>query len=423
MNRNPALPVLSKASLTTLQSVSRPLAVGVSGGSDSVALVVLLKDALPNHALHVLTVHHHLREAADAEIAHVQQLCQNLDLPHSVLHWNHESVPVSNIQHQARDARYRLMSDYCKAHGIHDLLVAHTKDDQAETVLMRLLRGSGVSGLTAMHTIQPRYGIRLHRPLLGATRQALRDKLVARGITWVDDPTNQDTAYERVRIRQLLTKLDDYEQVISRLSLTARQLQRSRDFIDGHLQQAMNSLCNYHDAGYITIDIEGFHALHEELGLRLLSRVLHIVGEEVYPPRFEKLEGVYQAMLTSSFATRTLAKCCIIQNRKTQRYIICKEAAYAKPPDQWGGGFHIAFEAEYTSAYRFDIVGEAGYSCLPKACLQRFPEWMPYHLRVVLPAIYRVSDKNALEKIVAIPHISYECDEHAPTVHCAWQCE
>lgn len=184
------------------------LGVAVSGGGDSLALLHLMHDwARANGSdLRAVTVDHGLRAAAPGEAAQVARLCADLGLPHDTLHWTGWDQS-GNLQAEARRARYRLMAGWARGHDLQAVALGHTLDDQAETVLMRLARGSGVDGLSAMAGRRDDLGMRWLRPLLAIRRDDLRAFLSGLGVDWVDDPSNADTRFDRIKTRQALAQL------------------------------------------------------------------------------------------------------------------------------------------------------------------------------------------------------------------------
>ncbi len=187
------------------------LLIAVSGGSDSVALTRLLHQwcAHQPHAprLYAATVDHGLRAEAKGEACFVGQLCQKLDIPHQILTWQGDK-PRSGVQAAARQARYGLLQDHALHLGVRHIATAHTADDQAETVLMRLLRGSGLKGLAGMRPHSALKEAVLLRPLLGVQRQSLRAWLQGQQADWVEDPSNEDARYTRARLRQIFPVLE-----------------------------------------------------------------------------------------------------------------------------------------------------------------------------------------------------------------------
>ncbi|MGI4880858.1 MAG: tRNA lysidine(34) synthetase TilS [Janthinobacterium lividum] len=189
--------------------IGRPLgpheafAVAVSGGPDSLALLLLAHEAFGGR-VRALTVDHGLRADAAVEAAAVAALCAARSIPHATLPWP-GAKPAANLQAAARAARYSLMAGWCAAAGVAWLATGHHADDQAETLLLRLARGSGLAGLTG---IRPRrslgHGVTLLRPLLGARHADLVALAVAAGLDPVDDPANRSPAFDRTRARALL---------------------------------------------------------------------------------------------------------------------------------------------------------------------------------------------------------------------------
>ena len=303
-------------------------AVAVSGGSDSVALLRLIAEAresvrtIADAEITVLTVDHGLRAAAAEEAAEVGHWSRRLGFDHVTLECR-ESLPSSGVQAAAREERYRLMTEWCLGQGAEVLLVAHTLEDQAETVLMRLARGSGVDGLSAMAPLTVQNGVAVVRPLLSVSRDDLRSYLVALDQPWIDDPSNDDTRFERVRVRKALPALADLGLTPQTLAVTARRLQRARAMLDGVAGQAMSRHVQAYDAGFCTVGCELLSAEHEEIVLRVLARSLCAVGGEPYPPRQAALKALLEALATDP-CRRTLGGCSI--DRTGGRITITREA-------------------------------------------------------------------------------------------------
>ncbi len=191
---------------STLEGFER-IALAVSGGSDSAAMLHLVQqwNAGRNFrtALTVLSVDHGLRAEAAKECMLVAAWCGALGLSHVTLKWTGEK-PVTGLQAKARQARYDLLTEWCLANDVPVLLTAHTADDQAETVVMRRTRTSSLKSLAGIWPSRDWNGVRVMRPLLSARREELREFLLAQGLTWIDDPSNLDQRYERVRVRSQL---------------------------------------------------------------------------------------------------------------------------------------------------------------------------------------------------------------------------
>ncbi|MBW6532290.1 tRNA lysidine(34) synthetase TilS [Sphingomonas sp. RRHST34] len=179
--------------------------VAVSGGPDSVALLLLAAAALPGEVV-AATVDHRLRAAGADEAAMVAGLCERLGVPHATLA---PATPItgSSLQRRAREARYALLTDWAARQRVDALLTAHHADDQAETLLMRLNRASGLAGLSAIRAARREGGTLLLRPLLAWRRAELRALVEAAGAPFVDDPSNADPRHDRTRVRAALAAM------------------------------------------------------------------------------------------------------------------------------------------------------------------------------------------------------------------------
>lgn len=180
--------------------------VAVSGGSDSVATLRLLH--AHGRRLEAVTVDHGLRPEAKDEAAFVADLCRDIGVPHTTLEWHHDGVE-GNLQAEARKARYRLIADWAKDRGIQHVALGHTIDDQAETFLMRVGRRAGIDGLTGMSSSRNLHNIEFRRPFLVRSREELRAYLGSIGQHWIEDPSNIDERFERVRVRQAMEALEN----------------------------------------------------------------------------------------------------------------------------------------------------------------------------------------------------------------------
>lgn len=292
-----------------------PGAVGVSGGGDSIALMHLLAAWAQQHkraAPVVLTVDHGLAPGSRQRARAVVEAATALKLEAKILTWKGDK-PSADVEAAARKARYRLMGSWCRKNGIAALYIAHTEDDQAETFLLRLARGSGLDGLAAMraHAPFPLPGfeeVSLLRPLLGMTRAELRQSLSARGVAWQEDPMNDDLRFARVRLRKLRPALEEAGLSANRIAAAAKHLSRVRELLDQDTQRLLSDITRQEGARCL-IDGAALRAAPRELGLRTLAELLKRGGQQVYRPRFEQLEALYDALLDTTFSGRTLHGC------------------------------------------------------------------------------------------------------------------
>lgn len=287
------------------EQAERACALAVSGGSDSTALMVLFADWLRQRradaGVHtVLTVDHGLRPESAAEARAVADHAAALGFRHAVLAWRGPK-PATGLQAAARAARYQLMRAHMAAHGIATLLTAHTRDDQAETLLMRLARGSGLDGLAAIApSIETGTGggsgaLRIVRPLLAVAKTRLRATLEARGIAWIEDPSNQSPAFERTRWRAARADLEALGLSGEMLALSARRLQRARAALDAVTDQycaPREGLVHTDPCGIFRIDRARLCQLPEEIAVRVIGRCIAAAGGSGEPVPMGRLEAI-----------------------------------------------------------------------------------------------------------------------------------
>ena len=258
------------------------LALAVSGGGDSTALMHLCarwRESSPVPDLHVLSVDHGLHADSAAVARRVCARAEELGFPCSVLRWE-GAKPQTGIEEAARAARHALLAQWCMEHGAA-LVMAHTLEDQAETLLMRLARGAGLDGLAAMarESVVPGTSVPLLRPLLGISRQTLRDWLREEGIEWHEDPANADERFERVRLRRAWPRLATLGLTPERLARSAERLRRARETCAHYTSEAWEKHVRRHALGWLELPIEILRALPEEIALRLLARaIVHVRG-------------------------------------------------------------------------------------------------------------------------------------------------
>jgi len=299
------------------------VAVAVSGGGDSVALMHAMADwaVSVGRDLEVVTVNHGLRPGAAAEAEFVAKLCAGLGLQHTILQWQGWDRQ-GNLQNAARLARRGLIAEWALARGIQTVGLGHTRDDQAETFLMRLARGSGVDGLAAIYPEHKSEGVLWLRPLLSRRRAELREYLLSCEIVWVDDPSNEDTRFDRVKMRQAMVMLDDLGLGVDVLSDTATRMQRARLALEQTTLEFANAVAIPFDSGVVRVQLAGFLAAPEELQLRLLAHALGWVGSAVYRPRLHSLERLLAGI--GGRKQQTLAG-CLVGPIGTDVFEVCRE--------------------------------------------------------------------------------------------------
>jgi len=342
----------------------KKLGVAVSGGGDSTALLVMLADwaGQQGAVLYAATVNHGLRPEAADEADQVARLCQTLDIAHHVLDWRGWDGK-GNLQDQARRARHDLLADWAKRQDLAAVALGHTAEDQAETLLMRLMRGSGVDGLAAMARVSHRSGIRWIRPLLGTSREELRGFLRGREIGWSEDPSNQNDRFDRIQTRKTIEALG---LSVQGMADTADRLRETRLYLEEMTEQAARGLAIVTPLGDVTIDGAGFFKLHAELQNRLMAHSLKWVATSPYRPRFDNLQNLLKKLANGEKST---LGGCVIAPGKKGGFTVSREYAQVRdlsvvPGAVWDGRW-VATGDQNTLGATIRATGENGLSVCP----------------------------------------------------------
>lgn len=335
-----ALPGLDPARLFAgIDFASSPaVLVAVSGGGDSIALLSLLARHLPPSRLAAVTIDHALRPGSAAEAEGVGRFCRDLGVRHSISTWEGPK-PARGLSAAARDARYRLLTKAARDLGATMLFAGHTEDDQAETVTMRMARGEGrgLAGMAPATLLDGR--LWLTRPLLGVRREALRDHLRMNGIGWADDPTNEDAAYERVRVRRRLADPAAFADAIRIAERAARERVRLGEAAAGLIATAVSPL-----PGLIRIDPDAFLATDKAAAVYALRLLLATAGGSEHLPdetRAASLLGRFGEPAFRASLSRTT-----LERRKGAVYLRREarglpEAHVALDGEIWDGRFRL----------------------------------------------------------------------------------
>jgi tRNA(Ile)-lysidine synthase len=331
--------IRSKSALAATSSVTREeffellkipphsnVVVAVSGGADSMALLLLARECAQVTAL---TIDHGLRAESRDEAQQVKHWCEALNITHHTLSWQSQPL-ASAAQEQARNARYALLSQWCEDNDARYLLTAHHRDDQAETLFFRLARGSGIDGLAAIQpSVTLANGITLLRPLLSIPKARLIATLQAHGQDWIEDPSNQNPNYTRNRIRALIAQTGDADGICERAYKVSAFFQKFRNILENNTASILTTCTSTDDKGHITLDAVAFAALESDYGVRALASIVKQIGKDHNKPRTEKLERFY-AQLCSDIKTgattrRTFSHCLFDMSGSTKTIRIYPE--------------------------------------------------------------------------------------------------
>ncbi len=403
---------------------ARPrIAVAVSGGADSMALALLGDNWARRRkgSIAALTVDHGLRNGSAMEAEKTGRWLARRQIEHHILAWRGPK-PGSGIQAAARTARYRLMSEWSRQNSVLHLLLAHHQEDQAETFLIRMGRGSGVYGMSGMSAVMETPSVRLVRPLLEISRQRLKHTLKQFGQDWMEDPSNRDPAFARARLRSCRRELDGAGIVPSRLAQNARHMARVRVVLESAAVDLLAGCCSIYPAGYAEIDAAALMAGPAEISRRALARVLMCVGGGAYPPRLERLDRLLGSIAAGRlFRARTLAGCRVMPMRagspEAANLLICREGrGMARPMAIEAGAAEAGVRVFWDNRFviRFAVTGEKapgrawlaglgaqGWSEIAGQCPEIKKHPVPPAVRPSLPAI---SDDRG---IFSVPHLNY----------------
>ena len=384
------------------------IAVAVSGGADSSALMELMREwSLENKTkLFILTVDHKLRTSSRREALAIREYCLNIGLEHHLLEWFGEK-PKSGVQAAARTARYNLMRDWCRERSVQTIMVGHTIEDQAETFLLRMSRGSGARGLSGMPLVSTSGGINIVRPLLGISRQRLLATLKTKSIRWIDDPSNVDCQFERVKIREKTIKLRENQISPSSIAAVARVFGELRALRDRDNVRILNSIGKFHDEGFIDVDRNQLFNLNVEKASRFILASLIEVGGIYYPPRRKRLQRLMNSLESSGIVKATLGGCIIVSNKNRLR--IFREFNTISDVRQvnadcvitWDGRFLVSFKSKLREhTYQIGALGKLGWQSISNV-MRDNRSLPPGPVRVGLPAIW----KN--NKVIEVPHLDF----------------
>jgi tRNA(Ile)-lysidine synthase len=384
--------------------------LAVSGGADSMALLHLAarwRTRLPvrnGPDISVATVDHGFRVESAKEARWVGECASALGLRHAVLEWAGDK-PATSLQETARDVRYRLLFEHAANLGSARAAVvtAHTEDDQAETLLMRLARGSGLDGLAGMaarRAAGSRSGDAILRPLLAVPRSRLVAFLALHGHAWREDPSNDCLEFERVRIRAARDALAALGLTNGKIALSAARLTRARGALDRACDEFCSAFVRSHGGLHAEIDRGSFNSLAPEVRVRVLGRVLDAFGGDAKPARLSKVEALEARLRDGRRYAQTLGGCMVAAGRSRFRVfrelgrgtlpVVCLE------PGQhclWDRRFLVAAAdrprlaaAGISGPVEVRALGAAGYATLKRS----FPENLRVSARAAasLPAFW-----------------------------------
>lgn len=417
--------------LITLDKFKPKLAVAVSGGADSMSLLYLTHKWALKQDIEIvaLTVNHNLRPESLNEAMLIHSWLKQDNIKHHILTWSRDQDVLNNIQAKAREARYKLLSDWCLEHNFTNLLIGHHLNDQIETFFQRLFRGSGIDGLSCMDFVSNYNKINLYRPLLNIKKKELEDYLKFLGKDWVQDPSNQNIKFSRTIIRKILNsdilnKVTPNKNIFEkRIMQTIKHMQSARDFINLELSKHIKDIVKVEESGYAIIALNKLQNLHQEISKRILIKVLSIVGGKIYKPRLEGLVRITDLIFDNKInqKTMTLNGCQIIIDndnllilREIDRTLISQTIDLKKNNTiYWDNKFIIDFNQEIKKQFQIITIEQMGVQNWQKF-VNEYQSFKEINLKKNI--IFSFLVIKVLDNIIAIPHINYYRFEQLKTL-------
>jgi tRNA(Ile)-lysidine synthase len=352
------------------------------------ALLHLLHGICTLHGtkLRAVTVNHGLRAEAAGEADMVHRFCATLGVQHETLLWDNWDG-TGNLQKAARDARYGLMAQWAKANEITTIALGHTADDQAETFLMRLGRRSGVNGLAGMSNRMTRNGIAWVRPLLAAERSDLRGYLQSQNIAWVDDPSNDDMAFDRIKARRILDVLAPLGIDAQGLSAVAAHMAQARTALDWQTFLAAREVAEI-EAGAIVICERKLRILPDEIQRRLFVHAVNWISGAAYSARHGAITALMQSLRKGQAATvdgchahRVAGRIWVFREHNAVKNV------HAPIDEVWDARWQLAPDDPG------DMQRDMTVRALGKSGLDQCPDWrssgLPHAVLLSTPAVWR----------------------------------
>ena len=298
----------------------KPIALAVSGGPDSTAMmqIAALSKKLKNSNVTVIVVDHGLREESKDEANIVCQNAKLLGFKYKILKWDGVK-PKTRIQEIARKARYKLMTSWCKKKGIEKLFLAHHLDDQVETFLMRLGKGSGVDGLAVMNYVTEISSLKLVRPFLEIPKTRFIKILSITNLEWISDPSNFNSDYKRSRIRKILPILSKEGINSKQIGLVIKRMRSAKDALNTQTNILLKKyLSNVDNVAYFLNKELLKDAKEKEILLRVLEKIFMNISGSIYPPRRNKLENILSWILKNNNIKAKTLTGVVVRKRKSE---------------------------------------------------------------------------------------------------------
>jgi len=308
-------------------SIKNQIAVAVSGGSDSLSLLIACNNYCKQNKikLFAVTVDHKIRQNSSIEAKKLNIFLKEKNIDHHIIEIDSKEVPSKNLEANLREKRYQLLSNFCHQNEIKFLLVGHHIGDIAENFLIRLLRGSSLDGLSPIQELIEINDIKIIRPFLNLNKNLLQEYLISENISWFEDETNQDEKFLRNKIRKFLSSFPDQNLIEKRIVSASKEIKIARDFIDEINQEYEQKIINKISENYYEINLNELRLVKPEIAKRILVLLITKISPKPYKPRKEKLLRFYQILIENKIHKKYEFNHCVIEKKDEKSVKIYKK--------------------------------------------------------------------------------------------------
>lgn len=406
--------------LINLDGVKK-MAVAVSGGRDSLALTHLAKNWAKenNIELVALTVDHQLRAESKSECDDLTQWMTSENINHHVLTWEGEK-PKTGIQEKARNARYAMLTKKCHTLDIDHLLLGHHGDDQVETLLMRIARGSGIDGLSGMDAVSVRANIRLIRPLLPFNRDDVTKYCDECKLPYLDDPSNEQEHFERVAWRKVIENFPNKDQFVKGMALSAKRIARAGTALEYYADFAYDTCVNITPEGYAILNLSKLDTYPDASALRVMRRVINHIGGTAKHAETSQIDVLYDDLFSGlEFKGLSVGGCLIRPHAShpQRTVVIIREERHLPEPKVLSGNnilWDYRFLINCPSEILKKIVGDVTVSALGSNGYKSIIDHIKKNRRELPQGAYETLPALWLGKtLIGVPHLRYFNDQYA----------
>jgi tRNA(Ile)-lysidine synthase len=386
-------------------------AIAVSGGSDSLALSILAKlySLEQSSDFATLIVDHGLRKEAAHEAKQTFKNLKKNNIKAEILTYRNSKF-TSNIQKRARDLRYDLFQKYCEKNKIRFLILAHHQDDLIENFYIRLIRGSGIKGLTSLQNVyELNKDFYLLRPLLYFKKEELLNVTKKIFSTWIEDPSNLDEKFLRVRIRKIQSRLQKEGFDPKRVLKTIENLNTAKNSLDFYILKSEKKYLNFFKEGYATLKFTIFKNEAPEVFFRVIIKAIHFVSGEYYPPRSDSLKILMKNFSSKKFKSSTLGGCLIEKNSnmifffREDRNLTNATLYKVKQPKNWDDRFLVYKNFDNQQKFIVKKLGNSGIDYLKKNKFISSLDKIPVQAKKTLPSFW-----NHKGELMFVPFINFK---------------